>query len=62
MLKIKDSVDLKDNLQKLVDDLSLTLEYAEHEDSSRYDKIYATCIKTIIKNMKKLDILEKVEE
>ncbi len=62
MLKIKDNVDLKLKLQALVDDLVLTLEYAKHEDSSRYDKIYATCIEKILENMEELGLIEKVND
>lgn len=61
MLKIKDNDNLKSKLQKLVDDLLLTLEYAKHEDSSRYDKIYGTCIEVLLQNMKEQDILEDEE-
>ncbi len=61
MYKIKDNVDLKLKLQELVDDLVLTLEYAKDEDSSRYDKIYATCIERILENMKDLGLVEKVD-
>ncbi len=60
MLKIKDNVDLKLKLQELVDDLILTLEYAKDEDSSRYDKIYATCIERILKNMEELGLTEEI--
>lgn len=59
-LKIVDNVDLKEKLNLFIDDLLLTLEYAKDDDSSKWDKIYGTCIESILDTLKKLDIIVEV--